>query len=103
MFKKNKPHQEETAQKLEEEDEERVFNFTMGNVENSVATLFDDEFNSLQVYEYLLPKGLMPGQILTVTFKRNRTEELERKTIVEKIHRRILQEDEFSRAGSILK
>lgn len=51
--------------------EEKVYNFTMGNVEDSVVTLIDDEFNSMQVYEYLLPRDLMPGQVVTVTFKRN--------------------------------
>ena len=43
----------------------------MGNGEDSIVTLIDDEFNSMQVYEYLLPKDLMPGQIVSVTFRRN--------------------------------
>jgi hypothetical protein len=47
----------------------------MGNVEDSIATLIDDEFNTIQVYEYLLPKDSMPGQVITVTFRRNVQEE----------------------------
>lgn len=76
MFKKNKAAEESPVKSLEgpEEEpksEELTYNFTMGNVEDSMVTLIDDEFNSMQVYDYLLPKDLMPGQIVTVTFKRN--------------------------------
>lgn len=46
MFKKGSRAADETAERPKEEQEqvetEKVYNFTMGNVENSIATLFDD-------------------------------------------------------------
>lgn len=107
MFKKVNRAADEKGDLQREEQEpvenEKVYNFTMGNVENSIATLFDDEFNSMQVYEYLLPKDLMPGQMVTVTFRRNIKEENERKAAIDRIHQQIMKEEEFAKSSSILR
>ena len=53
---------------------EKVYNFSVGNIENSLVTLVDDEYNMIQLYDYLLP-DIQPGNIVTMTLRRNLAEE----------------------------
>lgn len=52
--------------KEEKEGDKREYTFTVGNIDKSVATLVDLDYNLLEVPRYLLPSTAAPGSIVKV-------------------------------------
>ena len=66
-----------------------------------MVTLIDDDYNMIQLYDYLLP-DIEPGNILTISIKRNYVQEESKKLSLEKLTKLILKEDELMKSNSLL-
>lgn len=69
------------------EAETREYVLTVGNVEKSVATLVDLDYNIMEIPRYLLPKGVGPGNVLRLSIVHDKEEEERRNQQLEKLQK----------------
>mgnify|MGYP001342100504 CR=1 FL=1 len=60
------------------ECESREYLLTVGNIEKSVATLVDIDYNIMELPRYLLPTGIGPVNLVRITISHDKLEEEKR-------------------------
>lgn len=67
----------------------REYTLTVGNIEKSIATLVDLDYNMLEVPRYLLPSTVAPGSIVRISMTHDITEEERRNAALVKMEKDI--------------
>ena len=58
---------------------------TVGNIEKSIATLVDLDYNVIELPRYLLPESAQSGSVIRVNLIHDLKEEDKRKQVLEKV------------------
>ena len=58
---------------------------TVGNIEKSLATLVDLDYNVIELPRYLLPESAQSGSVIRVNLIHDPREEDKRKQVLEKV------------------
>lgn len=54
-----------------QEKQIKYFEFRVGNIQKSTATLVDLDYNLMELPVYLLPEGTKPGSVIKMTLARD--------------------------------
>jgi len=82
------------------EGDQKYFEYRVGNISKSTATLIDLDYNILDLPLYLLPAGSEPGSIVKIILTRDENEEQKRNKEVDRICQKVIKGLEGINSGN---